>query len=46
MNTQENLEILEEKVSTLTWQLNKREEKITQLIENMKGKNIKTFIIV
>ena len=44
--TQENLEILQEKVSTLTWQLNEREKNITQLTENMKGKNINTFIIV
>ena len=44
--TQENLEILQEKVSTLTWQLNEREKNITQLTETMKGKNIKTFIIV
>ena len=46
VDTQENLEILQEKVSTLTWQLNEREKKITQLIENMKGRNLKTFIIV
>ena len=46
VDTQENLKILQEKVSTLTWQLNEREKNITQLTENMKGKNINTFIIV
>ena len=39
-DTQENLEILQEKVSTLTWQLKEREKKNTQLIENIKGKNL------
>ena len=40
VDTQENLEIQREKVSTLTWQLNEREKKITQLVENIKGKNL------
>ena len=40
VDTQENLEIQREKVSTLTGQLNEREKKITQLVENIKGKNL------
>ena len=35
--TQENQEILQEKASPLTCQLNKRQTKITQLIESRKG---------
>ena len=46
VDTQENLKILHEEVSTLTWQLNQREKNSTQWTENMKGKNMKTFIIV
>ena len=38
VETQENLEILQEKVSTLTSQLNERETKITQLIDSRKSK--------
>ena len=44
VDTQENLEILQDKVSRLSWQLNEKENK--QLLENINGKNIKTFIIV
>ena len=37
VDTQESLEILQEKASPLTCQLNKRQTKITQLIESRKG---------
>ena len=43
VDTQGNLQ---EKVSTLTLELNERETKITQLIESRKSKNINTFIIL
>ena len=46
VDTQENLEIQREKVSRLTWQLKEREIKNTQLIENIKGKNLETSLIV
>ena len=38
VETQENIEKLQEKVSTLTSQLNERETKITQLIDSRKSK--------
>ena len=36
---QEEIEILQEKITSLTLQLKAREDKISQLIENMKSKN-------
>ena len=45
VDKQENLEIQQEKVSTLSWQINERDKTITQLKENIKSKNLKTFII-
>ena len=35
---QEEIEMLQEKITLLTLQLMEREEKISQLMENMKGK--------
>ena len=37
---QEEIEMLQEKITLLTLQLMKREEKISQLTENMKGKQL------
>ena len=43
VDTQESLQ---EKVSTLTLELNERETRITQLMESRKSKNINTFKII
>ena len=46
VDTQEDVEILQERVSTLTWELNEKAKKNSQLIESRKSKNKNTFIIV
>ena len=38
VDNQEEIEILQEKVTSLTLQLKAREDKISQLMENMKSK--------
>ena len=38
IDRQEEIGILQEKITSLTLQLMEREEKISQLMENMKGK--------
>ena len=38
VDKQEEIEILQEKITSLTLQLMERDEKISQLMENMKGK--------
>ena len=40
VDKEDNIEILQQKISSLTLELNKREGKIIQLMENMIGKNI------
>ena len=40
VDKQEEIEILQEKVTSLNLQLMERDEKISQLMENMKGKQL------
>ena len=42
---QEEIEILQEKITSLTLQLMERDEKISQLIENMKGKQLLDILL-
>ena len=45
VDKQEEIEILQEKVTPLTLQLMEREEKISQLMENMKGKQLLDILL-
>ena len=42
---QEQIEILQEKITSLTLQLKEREEKISQLMENTKGKQLLDILL-
>ena len=45
VDKQEEIEILQEKITSLTSQLMEREEKISHLIENMKGKQLLDILL-
>ena len=45
VDKQEEIEILQEKITSLTLQLMEREEKISQLMENMKGKQLLDILL-
>ena len=45
VDKQEEIEILQEKITPLTLQLMEREEKISQLMENMKGKQLLDILL-
>ena len=45
MDKQEEIEMLQEKITSLTLQLMEREEKISQLMENMKGKQLLDILL-
>ena len=45
MDKQEEIEILQEKITSLTLQLMERDEKISQLMENMKGKQLLDILL-
>ena len=45
VDKQEEIEILQEKITSLTLQLMEREEKISQLMENIKGKQLLNILL-
>ena len=45
VDKQEEIEMLQEKITLLTLQLMEREEKISQLMENMKGKQLLAILL-
>ena len=45
VDKQEEIEILQEKVTSLTLQLTERDENISQLMENMKGKQLQDILL-
>ena len=45
VDKQEEIEILQEKITSLTLQLMERDEKISQLMENMKGKQLLDILL-